>query len=197
MADGHGQRSLANARRPDEAKDGALGILDELADGQEFQNTVFHFFQAVMLRVEDFLCRLDVPNLFRTLLPGHGKQPVNIVAADGGFRGHRRHQFQALQLRAGLFQDVLGHAGGIDFLFQLFDFILLAPAEFLLNSLELFVEVILFLRAFHLALHASIDVAVDVQLFKFDSISRMSDTRFKRSSGSAVSSKSCFSSTGS
>src|SRR5260221_4151373 len=121
-----------------------------------------------MLGIENIFGGLDVANLFRALLPGHGEQPVNIVAAYGRFRGHRRHQFQALQLRAGLFEDILGHAGGIDFLFKLFDFVLLAAAQFLLDGFELFVEVILFLRALHLPLYAGIDVAVDIQLFKLD-----------------------------
>src|SRR5580704_1775880 len=168
MADGHSQRGLADARRSDKAKDGALGILHELADGQEFQNAVFHFFQAVMLGVEDIFGGLDVANLFRTFFPGHGEQPINVIAADGRFGGHRRHQFQAFEFGAGLFEDVLGHAGGIDLLLQLFDFVFLAPAKFLLDGLELFVQVILFLRALHLALHAGIDVAVDVQLFQLD-----------------------------
>src|SRR5260221_10254358 len=43
MADRHGQRGLANARRPNKAKDRALGIFHELADGQEFQDAVFDF----------------------------------------------------------------------------------------------------------------------------------------------------------
>ena len=62
----------------------------------------------------------------------------------------------------------LGHAGGIDLFFELVDFVFFAAAEFLLNGFELFVEVILFLRALHLALHAGVDVAVDVELFELD-----------------------------
>src|SRR5260221_2688526 len=121
-----------------------------------------------MLGIENVFGALDVANLFRALLPGHGEQPVNIVAAYGRFRGHRRQQFQAIQLRAGLFEDLLRHASGIDLLFQLFDFVLLAAAEFLLDGFELFVQVLLFRRAIHLALNPGIDVAVDIQLCKLD-----------------------------
>ena len=64
--------------------------------------------------------------------------------------------------------DVFRHAGGIDLFLELVDFVFFAAAEFLLDGLELFVEVVLFLRALHLALHARIDVAVDVELFEFD-----------------------------
>ncbi len=63
--------------------------------------------------------------------------------------------------------DILGHAGGFDLLLQLVEFVLLAAAEFLVDGLEFFVEVVLFLRALHLPLDARIDVAVDVQLLEF------------------------------
>ena len=53
-------------------------------------------------------------------------------------------------------------------LLQLVDLALFAAAQFLLDGLDLLVEVILFLRLLHLALHAALDGAVDVQLFDFD-----------------------------
>src|SRR6266404_488841 len=121
-----------------------------------------------MLVVENFFGGFDVANLFRTLLPGHREQPVKIVAAHGGFRGHGRHQFEALELLDGLLVNFLAHAGGVDLLLQLVDFAFFAAAELFLNGLELFVEVILFLRALHLTLDAGVDVAVDVQLFQLD-----------------------------
>ncbi len=54
MADGHGERGLADAGRPDKAEDGTLGILHQLADGEKLQDALFDFFEAVMLFVEDF-----------------------------------------------------------------------------------------------------------------------------------------------
>ena len=148
-----------------------------------------------MIFFEDFLGQLDIANFLRVLLPGHGQQPVEIVAADGGFGRHRRHHFQPLQLLHGLFHGSFGHAGGFDLLLELLDFVLFAAAEFLVDGLELFVEVVLFLRALHLALHARVDVAVDVELFDFA-------LRGCRRCGSGArghrkfSSSSCFSSTG-
>ena len=61
-----------------------------------------------------------------------------------------------------------GHAGGLDFLLQLLDFARFAAPQFLLDGLDLFVEVILFLGALHLALHARVDGAVHVELFDLD-----------------------------
>ena len=168
VANGHRQRSLAHARRADEAENRTLRILHQLPNRQKFQNPFLDLVEAVVLFVQDFFRGLDVANFLGLLFPGHRQQPIEIVAAHRGLRGHRRHQFQALQFLDGLLVDFLGHPRGIDLLFQLVDFALLATAQFLLDGLELFVQVILFLRALHLALHARIDVAVDVELFEFD-----------------------------
>ncbi len=167
-ADGHRERSLADAWRPEEAENRALGILYQLANGEIFEDAVFDLVQAVMIFGENHFGALDVANFLRALLPGHRQQPVQIVARYGGFGGHRRHHFQPLQFLHGLFLRPFGHAGSFDLLFQLLDFVGFAAAQFFLNGLQLFVEVVLFLRAFHLALHARIDGAIHVQLFDFD-----------------------------
>ena len=61
----------------------------------------------------------------------------------------------------------LGMPGGVDFLFQLVEFVLFAAPEFLVDGLEFLIEVVLFLRALHLPLHARVDAAIDVELFEF------------------------------
>ena len=121
-----------------------------------------------MLCIEDFFGGLDVANFLGTLFPGHGEQPVDVIAADGGFGGHGRHEFQAFEFGDGLFLDVFRHAGRFNLFLQFFDFVLFAAAEFLLDGLEFFVEVILFLGALHLALHAGVDVAVDVEFLELN-----------------------------
>ena len=168
VADGHRERSFADAWRSDEAENRAFRIFYELADGEKFEDAVFDLVEAVVLFVENFFGGADVANFLGFFLPGHSEQPVEIIAADGGFRGHRRHQFQALELLDRLLVDVFRHAGGVDLFLELVDFVFFAAAEFLLDGLELFVEVVLFLGALHLALHAGIDVAIDVELFEFD-----------------------------
>ena len=71
---------------------------------------------------------------------------------------------------------VLGHAGGFDFLFQLVELALFAAAQLFLDGLDLLVEVVLFLRLLHLALHAALDGAVDVELLDLD-IEHLRDAR--------------------
>ena len=63
---------------------------------------------------------------------------------------------------------VFGHPGAVDLLAQLVELALLAAAEFFLDGLDLLVEVVLFLRLFHLTLYASLDRAVHTELFDFD-----------------------------
>ena len=57
---------------------------------------------------------------------------------------------------------------GIDLLFQLVEFALLAAAEFFLDCLDLLVEVVLFLRALHLPLDTALDGAIDVQFLNLN-----------------------------
>ena len=168
MADGHRQGSLAHAGRSDEAENRALGILHQLAYGKKLEDALFDLVEAVVFFIQDLFRGFDVANFLRFLFPRYCEQPIEIIAADRGLRGHRRHKLQALQLLDGLLMDFLGHPGGVDLLFQLVDFVLLAAPQFFLNGLKLFVQVVLFLCPLHLALHARIDVAVDIQLFQLD-----------------------------
>ena len=179
LGDGHAQRGLAHARRPDEAEDGAFGILDQLADGKKFKNAILDFFQPIVVRVENFFGVVDGAGFLGALLPRHGQQPVNVIAAHGGLGRHGRHGLQLLQLLDGLVEHILGHAGGLDLLAQLVELALLAAAQFLLDGLDLLVEVVLFLRALHLPLDARLNVAVEVQLFDLH-IQHVGDARQPR-----------------
>src|SRR5215475_9036341 len=79
VADGHGEGSLADAWRPDETENRALGILDELADGEELQDAFLDLFKAVMLFVENVLGGLDVANFLGAFLPRHREEPIDVV----------------------------------------------------------------------------------------------------------------------
>ena len=116
---------------------------------------------------------VGVQNLFRLaqiladtrlLAPWQANQGLDEVADDGGFCGHRRHQAQLLEFALGLGQAFLAHAGGLDFLVQLFEVgTFLAFAEFLLDCFDLFVQVVLALALFHLALDAAADALFDLE----------------------------------
>ena len=120
-----------------------------------------------MVFVQDLLGIVDGAGFLGALLPWHGEQPVDVIAADGRLGGHGRHSFELLQFLDGLVEHFLGHAGGVDLLAQLVELALFAAAQLFLDGLDLLVEVVLFLRALHLPLDARLDVAVEVELFDF------------------------------
>ena len=164
LGDRHAQRSFAHARRPDEAQDRSLGILHQLPHGEKLQDALLDLFQAVVVGVQNLFREVDGARFLRPLLPRHRQQPVDVVAAHGGLGRHGRHGFELFQLLDALVEHVLGHARGLDLLAQLVELALLAAAQLFLDGLDLFVEVILFLRALHLPLHARLDVAVQIEL---------------------------------
>ena len=108
----------------------------------------------------------EVLALARLLGPGHGDQPVEVVARDGGLGRHRRHGLEALELLERLLLGVLGHAGLLDLLAQLLDLVaaVVLAAQLLLDRLHLLVEVVLLLGALHLLLDAALDALVDLEL---------------------------------
>ena len=168
LGDRHAQGSLADARRPNEAKDGALGILYQLADGQKLKNALLDFLQAVVVSVQYLFGMINAARFLAFLLPRHSQQPIQIVSGYSRFRRHGRHRLQLFQLLNRFIEDVLGHACALDLLAQLIELALLTAAQFLLDGLDLLVEVVLFLRALHLPLYPALHAAIHVQLLDFD-----------------------------
>ena len=167
--DRHAQRCFSNARRANETENRPFGFLDELANREKFQNAFFDFLQTVMVFVQHAFGQFDVADLARLFLPGHREQPVEVVAGNRGFGGHGRHHFQPLHFLHRLLVGVLRHAGGFDLAPQFLDFrFFVFLAQFALDRFDLLVEVVLFLRPFHLALHAVLNRSVDVKFFDFN-----------------------------
>ena len=161
-----GQRRLAHARGAGEGEDRGLGLLHEGAHGEELEDALLHFLEAVVVGVEDALGALEVAALLRLLVPRHGHEPVEVVAGHGGLGRHRRHRLQALQLLDRLLLDVGGHLRPLDLLLEIVDLValLVLAAELLLDRLHLLVEVVLLLRLLHLLLDARLDAAVHLEL---------------------------------
>src|SRR5438105_4535633 len=165
-----GERGLADSGRSGEGQNRRLRLLDERTHREELEDAVLDLLEPVMILVEHRLSVLQIAVLAGLLVPGNGDEPVEIVARDGGFRRHRRHRLEALQLLDGLLLDVLRHLRLFDLLLQLVDLVallVLAP-QLLLNRLHLLVEVVLLLRLLHLLLDAGLDAAIDLELVHLD-----------------------------
>ena len=161
-----GERGLADAGRAGQGQDRPPRLAHEGAHGQELEDAVLDLVQPVVVFVEDRLRALQVAALAAALEPGHGDEPVEVVARDRRFGRHRRHRLQALELLHRLLADVGRHLALFDLAPQVVHLVaavLLAP-QLLLDRLHLLVEVVLLLRLLHLLLHAGLDPAVDLEL---------------------------------
>src|SRR3546814_16803598 len=63
---------------------------------------LLHLLEAVVIGIENLLRVLDVALDLAALLPGNRQDPVEVVAHHRGFRRHRAHRAQLLQLPEGL-----------------------------------------------------------------------------------------------
>ena len=102
------------------------------------------------------------------LAPWQGQEPIEIIAHDGGFRRHRRHLAQFLDLGFGLGAGFLGERRVGDLLFQFGHFVAFAAvaalfAQLALDRLHLLVEVIFALGLLHLPLDAVFDLPLHLQ----------------------------------
>ncbi len=161
-----GERRLAHARGAGEGQDRGLGLLDQGAHGEELEDALLHLVEPVVIGVEDGLGPLQVAALLRLLVPGHGHEPVEVVARHGRLGRHRGHGLEALELLDRLLRDLGRHPRPLDLLLEVVDLVallVLAP-QFLLDRLHLLVEVVLLLRLLHLLLHARLDPAVHLEL---------------------------------
>ncbi|VTQ30320.1 Uncharacterised protein [Pseudomonas aeruginosa] len=163
--DGFGQGGLAHAGRSHQAKDRALELLHPLLHGEILENALLDLFQAIMVGIEDVFRLGEIMAHLALGLPRHVQQPVYVGTHHGGFRRHRRHLLELVQLGSGLGVRLLGQAGGVDALLQLLDFVVpfVDIAEFLLNGLHLLIQVVLALAALHLLLDPAADTLFHLQ----------------------------------
>ena len=165
VSDRLGQRGFTHAWRTDQAQHRATNFLNALLHGEVFEDALFDFFQAVVVGIEDVFGTRQVQTHLALGLPRHLHQPVDVRAHDSGLGGHRRHLLKLVQLGSGFGERVFWQAGGIDALFQLFDFVVafVAVTELFLNGLHLLIQVVLALAALHLFLHATTNALLDLQ----------------------------------
>src|SRR6185437_15797001 len=118
-SDALAEGSLADSRRADEAQDRAASLGIELAHRQILQDAPLHFFQAVVVLIEDAPRALDVDVLRVRLAPRQRDHPVQVGAHHSIFGARLVHAPQALELLANVLVDFRRHAGLGDRLLQL------------------------------------------------------------------------------
>ncbi len=161
------ERGLADARRTDEAEDGAFELLRERLDGQVLDDAILDLLEAVVVAVQDLARVREVQVILRRGFPGHAHDPVQVETDDRRFGRHGGHHLELAHLGIGFFAGIVGKPGRFDLLLELGDLRLefVAFAELLLDRGHLLVQVVLFLAAFHLLADARTDAALDLQDF--------------------------------
>ena len=165
LRDGLAERGLAHAGRPDQAQDRPLDLRAAALDRQVLDDPLLDLLEAEVVGVEHLLRLDDVVADLGALLPGDGEHPVEVVAHHRRLGAHRRHAAELLEFLQRLLARFLRQLGGLDPRLELGGFVLavLALAEFLLDRLELLVQVVLALRLLHLPLHAVADALLHLQ----------------------------------
>ena len=158
------ERGLAHAGRPDEAQDRRLQPVDALLHREVLDDALLDLLEAVMVGVEDLHRGGEVLADLALLPPRQREQRVDEVAHDRRLGRHRRHHLELLELAERLRLGLLRHPGGLDLLLHLVEVgVLVALAEFLLDRLDLLVQVVLALALLHLPLDAAADALLDLQ----------------------------------
>ena len=158
------QRGLAHTGRSDQAKDRGLEFIYPLLHGEVLKNALLDLVQPIVILFQHHFCLNKIGADLGLFLPRQIDQHINVVAHHCRLGRHRRHQMQLFQFRFGLGARLFGHVRGLDLFFQLVEVgAFLALAQFLLDRLDLFVQVILALALFHLAPHTAADALFDLE----------------------------------
>ena len=93
---------------------------------------------------------------------------INVIAHNGGFGRHRRHQLKLLEFAINFFLCIFRQRRSVNFLFKLFDVgTLFAFTKLFLNRLDLFVQIIVTLTLLHLLFDAPANAFFDLQNVDF------------------------------
>jgi hypothetical protein len=117
-----------------------------------------------MIIVENLLDKLEVLLDLGALGPRDRQEPVEVIAHHSGFRRHRRHLPELLELVRRLLARLFRELGLLDLVLDLGEFVVaFAVTDLFLDRLHLLVEKILALGLLHLPLDAVANALLDLQ----------------------------------
>ncbi len=139
-----------------------------MQDREIVENALFHFFQVPVVLVENLLGLGNIHPGIAHLGPGQGHQPFKVGTRDVVVGRRRRHLRQAPQLPHRLLPGFFRHAGGFNFLSEFLDLLLFVGlAQFLLDRLQLFAQVVLALALRDLVLDVRLNLGAELQHLHF------------------------------
>ena len=116
FGDGFPETRLADAGRAHEAQDRPFDVGLHLPHGQKLEDAIFHFYEVVVISLENFVCFRDVVDVLGSLRPGNAHEPIEIGASDGIFSRGGRDLREAIQLARRLLLRLFGHLRFLDLL---------------------------------------------------------------------------------
>src|SRR5262245_52615968 len=118
------ERRFADPRWTDKTENWSFALGLEFEHGKVFENSLFDFFQVVVIAFQNVASLDDVYFLGGENTPRKRHKPIKIRTRDRILGRGRRHAAQATYLTLRLFLSFFGHASGFDFLTEFFDFTL-------------------------------------------------------------------------
>src|SRR5512143_2814190 len=106
---GLSERRLAHARRADKTENRPFHLLLELAYREVLQNSLFYFFEVVMVFLEHLVRRLEVKVVLGRLAPRKIGEPLDIGPGHGRLCSVRMHPLEPPELFLRLLRGLLRH----------------------------------------------------------------------------------------
>src|SRR5262249_15561227 len=135
--DGSTERGLTDARRSDEAQDGSLLVCPKLANGDVFDDPLFHLLETEVIFIEATAAVGGVELVRRRLVPRDIGKPLEVGARDVVLGGLLLHPRKTAELLFGDLLGVLGELRLTNALAKLLDIVLIRLAELLADALHL------------------------------------------------------------
>jgi hypothetical protein len=159
------ERRLADAGRPHEAQNRALGVLPQLAYREVFEDSVLDFVEAEVILVEDLAGVRDVEVVVGGDRPWEVREPLEVGPDHRVLRRLRRDDAQSLQLVVGSLARRLRQLRRVELLAQLLELrgAAVPLAELALDRPHLLPEIELLLVLRQLRLDLALDLRAELE----------------------------------
>ncbi len=157
---------FAHAGRAEETKNRAVPLRIEFAHGEIFDQPPLHFFEVVMIAIENLLRLVEIEIVVAHFRPGQLRDRFDIGDDDRIIRARRRNEIEPLQFPLRLFHHLFRRLRVLQLFAQLRHLLFragIAFAQFLLDGLYLLAQVGPALRVGELRLHILLQLLLDLR----------------------------------
>ena len=153
---------FTDARRADKAQDRPFHILFDTQNGKILDDSFLHFLQTVMIPIQNTARMFQIQMIFCHFSPRQIENPFHIGLAHRNFRCARRHTGNTVQLALRFLAGFVVQRRGCQLFAHFLYVVLFLVAQFRLDRLNLFAQVIILLVFLNLLFYTRLYV-----LFQF------------------------------